>query len=80
MKKFIVVFRKENDRLASVCTMAFKSQVAAKQHIEADAAYVCKKNYGALDLGWIKPKTLDYYCIELKSGEKCFWQYFQMPA
>lgn len=79
MKKFIVAFRKENDRLASVCTMAFKSQAAAKQHIEADAAYVCKK-HNALDLGWIKPKTLDYYCVELKSGVKCFWQYFLMPA
>lgn len=79
MKKFIVAFRKENDRLASICTAAFKSQAAAKKHIEEDAAYACKKT-GALDLGWIKPKTLDYYCVELKSGEKCFWQYFQMPA
>lgn len=79
MSKYAVVFRKDSDKLSTMCTVLFKSQVAAKQHIEADAAYVCKK-HNAIDLGWIKPKTLDYYCIELKNGVKCYWQYFKLSA
>ena len=73
----IVVFRKENERLATVCTVKFKSAEAAKKHIEEDAAYFLSKHPG-IDLGWIKPNSLDYYCVELKNGTKCYWQYFEM--
>lgn len=73
----IVVFRKENERLASVCTKMFDTVDDAKKNIEEDAARICML-HGALDFGWIKPKTLDYYCIELKNGTKCYWQYFNI--
>ena len=73
----IVAFRKETDKLVQVCTKKFRNTTAAKKHIEDDVAYICQK-YNALDLGWIKPKTLDYYCVELKNGTKCYWQYFEM--
>ena len=73
----IVAFRKETDKLVQVCTKKFRNTTAAKKHIEDDAAYICQ-NYNALDLGWIKPKTLDYYCVELKNGTKCYWQYFEI--
>ena len=73
----IVVFRKDSDRLASVCLKKFKSVGEAKEHIEQDVQRICAM-HDALDLGWIKPKTLDYYCIELKSGVKCYWQYFKI--
>ena len=73
----IVAFRKETDKLVQVCTKTFRSTAAAKKHIEDDAASICQI-YNALDLGWIKPKTLDYYCIELKNGTKCYWQYFEI--
>ena len=71
----IVVFRKENERLATVCTVKFKNAEDAKKHIEEDAAYVCAK-HNAIDVGWIKPNTLDYYMVMLKSGVNCIWQYF----
>ena len=73
----VVVFRKENKKLASVCSKVFKTVATAKSHIEDDAAYLLAKHSG-VDLGWIKPKTLDYYCIELANGVKCYWQYFNM--
>lgn len=73
----LVVFRKDNNRLASMCMQKFRSTNAAKKHIEEDAQHICKR-YDAFDLGWIKPNTLDYYCVELKSGVKCYWQYFEM--
>lgn len=73
----IVAFRKETDKLASVCCKTFKNDIAAKKHIEEDAAYFLTKHPG-VDLGWIKPKTLDYYCVELKNGTKCYWQYFNV--
>ena len=73
----IAVFRKETDKLASVCTKKFRNEIAAKKHIEEDAARICML-HSALDLGWIKPKTLDYYCIEMKNGTKCYWQYFNI--
>ena len=72
-----VVFRKDNDRLASMCMQKDRSVKEAKDHIEQDAQHVCKLHDG-LDWGWIKPKTLDYYCVELKTGVKCYWQYFQI--
>ena len=72
-----VVFRKDSDKLASMCTQKYRTVNAAKEHIEQDAQHVCKLHDG-IDLGWIKPKTLDYYCIELKNGIKCYWQYFQI--
>lgn len=72
----IVVFRKGNEHLASMCMEKFKTPEAAKKHIEEDAAFFCKKHRGSIDWGWIKPDTLDYYVVELKSGVKCFWQYF----
>ena len=68
----IVAFRKETDKLVEVCTKTFRSAAAAKKYIEDDAAYICQ-TCNALDLGWIKPKTLDYYCIGLKNGTKCYW-------
>lgn len=73
----IVAFRKETYKLVQVCTKKFRSIAAAKKFIEDDAANICQI-YNALDLGWIKPKTLDYYCIELKNGTKCYWQYFEI--
>ena len=73
----LVVFRKENKKLASMCMHKFKSVAEAKDHIEADAQRICAIHSG-IDLGWIKPKTLDYYCIELKTGVKCYWQYFNI--
>ena len=73
----IVAFRKETDKLVQVCTKTFRSTAAAKKHIEDDAALICQI-HNALDLGWIKPKTLDYYCVELKNGTKCYWQYFEI--
>ena len=73
----IVVFRKETDKLASVCIETFKSTAAAKKHIEEDAAHFLQKHNG-VDLGWIKPNTLDYYCIETFAGVKCYWQYFEI--
>ena len=73
----IVVFRKETDTLASVCMKKFKNEIAAKKHIEEDAAYFLTKHPG-VDLGWIKPKTLDYYCVEMSNGTKCYWQYFEI--
>lgn len=72
-----VVFRKDDERLASMCMQKYRSVGAAKKHIEQDAQHVCKLHDG-IDLGWIKPKTLDYYCVELKNGIKCYWQYFQI--
>lgn len=72
-----VVFRKDDEKLASMCMQKYKTVNAAKEHIEQDAQRVCKLHDG-LDLGWIKPKTLDYYCVELKTGVKCYWQYFQI--
>ena len=74
----IVVFRKENERLASVCMKKFKTPIAAKKHIEEDAAFFISKHAGSIDWGWIKPDSLDYHVIELKSGVKCFWQYFEI--
>ncbi len=73
----IVTFRKETDKLTSVCNKKFKTPAAAKKHIEEDAAYVLSK-HPEFDLGWIKPRSLDYYCVDLKNGVKCFWQYFTM--
>ena len=73
----IVAFRKETDRLVQVCRRTFKNALSAKKFIEDDAQHMCMTR-GALDLGWILPKTKDYYCVELKSGVKCFWQYFDI--
>ena len=73
----IVTFRKETDKLTSVCQARFKNEIAAKKHIEEDAAYFLTKHPG-VDLGWIKPKTFDYYCVELKNSTKCYWQYFEI--
>jgi len=80
MSKYAVVFRKENDKLSSMCTVLFKSAKEAKSHIEADAQLTVCLKAGAKDLGWIKPDTLDYYCVRLKNGVKCFWQYFKLSA
>ncbi len=74
----IVAFRKDNERLTSVCCKTFKNNVAAKQHIEDDAAFFCTKHPGSINCGWIKPKTLDYYMVTLKNGVNCYWQYFNM--
>ena len=73
----IVAFHKETDKLVQVCTKTFRSTAAAKKYIEDDATFFLSKHHG-VDLGWIKPKTLDYYCIELKNGTKCYWQYFEI--
>ena len=73
----VVVFRKENEKLTSFCMKTFKSTAAAKKHIEEDAAFFLTKHPG-VDLGWIKPKTLDYYCIETFAGVKCYWQYCEL--
>ena len=77
MKKFAVTFRKDTDKLTSMCSITFKTTKEAKKHIEDDAHHLCEL-YNAVDLGWIKPKTLDYYCVEMKNGVKCYWQYFQL--
>jgi len=74
----IVVFRKEIDKLASVCCKTFKTAAAAKQHIEDDAAFFCTKHPGSINCGWIKPKTLDYCMVTLKNGVNCYWQYFSI--
>ncbi len=73
----IVSFRKETDKLTQICKKKFKNFVAAKKFIEDDAMLFLTKHKG-FDLGWIKPKTLDYYCIELMNGTKCYWQYFEV--
>ena len=73
----IVAFRKETHKLVSICLSRFSIVREAKQHIEDDAAHVLDIHSG-INLGWIKPNTLDYYCIELKNGIKCYWQYFKI--
>ena len=73
----IIAFRKETDKLTSICSKTFTNVAKAKKHIEEDAAYFLSKHPG-IDLGWIKPNSLDYYCVELKNGTKCYWQYFEM--
>lgn len=55
----IIAFRKETDRLASICSKTFSNVAKAKNHIEDDAAYFCTKHSGSINWGWIKPKTLD---------------------
>ena len=71
----IVLFRKDNDRLTSACMCKFKTAEAAKKHIEEDVAFFCSKHCGSIKLGWIKPNSLDYYMVTLKSGVNCYWQY-----
>ena len=73
----IVTFRKETDKLTSFCMKPFKNETAAKAYIEEDAACFLSKHSG-ISLGWIKPKTLDYYCVMLKNGTMCYWQYCEM--
>lgn len=80
MSKYAVVFRKETDNLSSMCTILFKSAKEAKSYIETDAQLTVCLKAGAKDLGWIKPDSFDYYCVELKNGVKCFWQYFKLSA
>lgn len=74
----IVAFRKDNEKLTSVCSKTFKNAAAAKQHIEDDAAFFCTKHPGSINCGWIKPKTLDYYMVTLKNDVNCYWQYFNV--
>lgn len=73
----IVAFRRDKDKLTQVCTKTFKSIAAAKKHIEDDAACWLSKHPG-IDLGWIKPKSLDYYCVQEYNDTMCYWQYFKM--
>ena len=73
----IVVFRKENEKLASACMKKFKNKTEAKKFIEEDAVHFLTKHPG-ISLGWIKPKSLDYYMVTLKNGVNCYWQYFEL--
>ena len=74
----IVAFRKDSERLASVCRKTFKNAAAAKQHIEDDATFFCTKHPGSINCGQVKPKTLDYYMVTLKNSVNCYWQYFSV--
>ena len=74
----VVVFRKENERLASVCTKMFDNVDAAKKHIEEDADFFCSKHRGSIKCGWIKPNTFDYYMVTTKDFVNCIWQYFEI--
>ena len=74
----ITAFRKSTDKLTSFCTVPFRTVANAKNGIELDASFFCSKHPGTIDLGWIKPKTLDYYCVQMKNGTMCYWQYFKV--
>lgn len=77
--RFIVMFRKESEKLSSMCMVDFKDAEAAKKHIEADAEHFCQAHRGAKKLGWKDPDATDYFAVKLRGGKKCFWQYFELP-
>lgn len=47
----IIAFRKETDRLASICSKTFSNVAKAKNHMEDDAAYFCTKHSGSIN--WV---------------------------
>lgn len=77
--RFIVMFRKESNKLSSMCTIDFKDAETAKKYIEEDAEYFCRIHRGAKKLGWKDSDITDYFTVKLRNGKKCFWQYFELP-
>lgn len=71
----IVTFRKETEKLTSMCMCPFKNEKAAKAHIEEDAAHWCEF-HNAKPLGWKDVDSTDHYVAQLPSGKKAYWQYF----
>jgi len=75
----LVTFRTSNEKLTSLCLVAFDSVASAKQHIAEDAAHYCKVH--RLPMGkWIKPDSCDYFEVKFpRSGKRAVWQYFGVP-